>query len=132
VIVVDTSALVAIFLRQPGFERLLRRLSESPSALLPVSCYIEFALLHRIGNHRMGWINELLGRTPLSLTPHTPEHASLAATAAMIYGKGSGHPAQLDFGDCMVYAVAKGLDLPLLFMGNDFSLTDLATALPRN
>lgn len=55
--------------------------------------------------------------------------AEIAAAGARRYGKGSGHPAQLNFGDCLVYAAAKYRDLPLLFVGNDFTHTDVTSAL---
>jgi len=51
--------------------------------------------------------------------------ARIADMAFLRYGKGQGHPAQLNFGDCAVYALAKSLDEPLLFVGNDFAQTDI-------
>jgi ribonuclease VapC len=56
--------------------------------------------------------------------------ADLAADAAERYGRGSRHPARLNFGDCLSYAVAKHLKAPLLFKGNDFTHTDIESALP--
>jgi ribonuclease VapC len=57
------------------------------------------------------------------------EAAKLAAGAARTYGKGSGHPAQLNFGDCLSYGVARARELPLLYVGNDFHHTDITAAL---
>lgn len=57
------------------------------------------------------------------------EHYRLAATAFARFGKGR-HPAALNFGDCLTYAVAKAANVPLLFQGNDFSRTDLVSAIP--
>jgi ribonuclease VapC len=59
----------------------------------------------------------------------TPRHAQIAIDAFATYGKGRRHKAGLNYGDCFVYALAKTMDLPLLFKGNDFSHTDLAPAL---
>ena len=57
-------------------------------------------------------------------------HLAIARTAFDVFGKGQGHPAQLNFGDCMSYAVAKAHGVPLLFKGDDFSKTDIAVAAP--
>jgi ribonuclease VapC len=129
VIVVDTSALVTMFLRDPGFEPYLRCVAESSSALIPVSCYLEFALLRRLGTGRREWIDRLIAESSISLAALEPQHGPIAADAASIYGKGSGHPAQLNFGDCLTYAIAKYRDLPVLHAGRDFVLTDIRSAL---
>ncbi len=128
-IVVDTSALVCIFLREPGFERFLQRVGEAESAFFPTPCYLEFTLLTRLGNDRRHWIDRLIENRTLTLAAFDPEHAPVAADAAAAYGKGSGHPAQLNFGDCMSYAIAKSRGLPLLYAGRDFQHTDIPSAL---
>ena len=64
----------------------------------------------------------------IELMPFTPEHAELAREARRIYGRGR-HPAKLNFGDCMVYGVAKAEGEPLLFKGKDFAQTDIEPAL---
>ena len=66
------------------------------------------------------------------IEPVTAEQARIARAAYRDFGKGSGHPAQLNFGDCFAYALATTAAEPLLFNGNDFSQTDLASALPRS
>lgn len=108
-ILVDASALVRMYLRQPGLEQLRSRVSASISAFVPVSRYAVFALLYRIGSDHMDRLDGQL--------------------AAPTFGKGSGHPAQLNFGDCLVYSAAKYRDLPLLFVGDDFRHTDVTPAL---
>ena len=65
----------------------------------------------------------------LIVADFTPEHAEAARDAYVRYGKGSGHPAQLNFGDCLVYGFAKVEGEPLLFKGDDFAQTDLVAAL---
>ena len=65
----------------------------------------------------------------LDLVAFEPVHARIAADVVATYGKGSGHPARLNFGDCMTYAVAKERGLPLLYVGNDFRHTDIPDAL---
>ena len=61
----------------------------------------------------------------LVIEPFTEEQAQTARQAYRDFGRGSGHPAKLNFGDCFAYALAKCVDEPLLFKGNDFSQTDL-------
>ncbi len=75
-------------------------------------------LLQRIG----------VGRE-IDLVDFTPSMADAAARAFRTFGKGRGHPAQLNFGDCMAYAVAKVHGAPLLYKGYDFSQTDIQSAL---
>jgi ribonuclease VapC len=129
-IVVDTSALVAIFAEEAGHEACRNRLLSSDVALLPVAAYVEFTLIRRLRGGTRAWLDDIITRGIIKLNALELVHAILAADAADRYGKGSGHPAQLNFGDCLVYAVAKYRDLPLLFIGNDFALTDLKAALP--
>jgi ribonuclease VapC len=62
--------------------------------------------------------------------PFDPAQAQIARDAYRDFGKGSGHPAQLNLGDCFSYALAAHLGEPLLFVGNDFSKTDIQAALP--
>lgn len=127
--IVDTSALVRVFLAEPGYEKFDRVIADRPLLLIPVSCFVEFGLLRRLGPRRIAWLNTLSKREAVSVVGIDPEQRELAMIAAQKYGKGSGHPAQLNFGDCLVYAVAKYRDLPLLFAGNDFTHTDITPAL---
>ncbi len=64
----------------------------------------------------------------LVIEPVTHEHVRIARGAFRRYGKGSGHPARLNYGDCFAYALARYLDEPLLFIGNDFAQTDIPQA----
>ncbi len=64
------------------------------------------------------------------IEPVTPEQVGLARIAFNRYGKGSGHPARLNFGDCFAYALARFRDEPLLYIGQDFAATDIESALP--
>lgn len=72
--------------------------------------------------------DRILERANLEIVAVTPEHANIARDAYRAYGKGSGHKAQLNFGDCFAYALAAQTGEPLLFKGNDFSETDITTA----
>jgi ribonuclease VapC len=72
---------------------------------------------------------ELMDSLRIETTPFTQTLADLAVDAFMRYGKGRSHPAKLNFGDCMAYALAKSLNAPLLYKGGDFALTDVKSAI---
>jgi len=130
-IAVDTSALVAIFKVEQNSEQLARLLSEATLVVVPASCLVEAALLRQVGRGFFDWVQERLEDDRFELGEISAPVAELATQAARTYGKGSGHPAQLNFGDCFSYAVAKYRDLPLLYAGDDFSRTPLRPALTR-
>jgi ribonuclease VapC len=73
-------------------------------------------------------LDDLLVQTEIEVEPVTREQAEIARAAYRDFGKGSGHPAGLNFGDCFAYALAKSTREPLLFKGDDFSRTDVAVA----
>lgn len=129
-IVIDTSALARMFLREAGYESIQRTVFASSTAQIPVCCVVEFTALRRLGESRIGWLNRLIDRENVVVVGVGPEHRQLATGAMLKYGRGSGHPAQLNFGDCLVYAVTRYRDLPLLFVGDDFGLTDVTPAIP--
>jgi ribonuclease VapC len=74
--------------------------------------------------------DELLREAQVAIEPVTEAQARIARLAYSDFGKGSGHPAKLDFGDCFAYALAQARREPLLFKGEDFSHTDVTHALP--
>lgn len=83
----------------------------------------------RYGSVGLDKTKALIARSQITITPFTESLAELAAQAFLKFGKGCGHPAQLNFGDCMAYALAKSLDAPLLYKGDDFAKTDIRSAL---
>ena len=85
-------------------------------------------VLRRFPSGRM-WLDGLLADYGIAVQGSDPRQARLAADAFERYGRGSGHPARLNFGDCLSYAAAAALDAPLLFKGGDFAQTDIASAL---
>ena len=129
-IVVDTSALVAIYRREPGGRQFYDVMGKDVDPIMPPSCLVEFVLLRRYGGDRRTWLDFLVRSQSIRIPEFTNEMANIAADAAERYGRGSGHPARLNFGDCLSYAVAKHLDAPLLFKGDDFRHTDIESALP--
>jgi ribonuclease VapC len=128
VIVVDTSALLAVVLSEPEGERCLAALRSEPELILSAGTAVE-AGITAIGKGVPEAMAELLRSLPLRVVPTSEAMVDLAVEAFRVYGKGR-HPAGLNYGDCFSYAAARHYDCPLLFIGNDFSRTDLRSALP--
>ncbi len=129
-IVIATSALAAIYLREPDAPLLVEKIGQSLERIVPATCVVEFLLLRRYGGDRRGWLDLLISSQEIRIEPFNQAMAVIAAEAAEKYGRGSGHPARLNFGDCLSYAVARHLNAPLLYKGGDFSKTDIESALP--
>lgn len=132
-IVLDTSAIVAIFRQEPEARRFAERIEADEQPLLSAANLLECSMVVRgakilPGEEAERWIDSFLEIGRVRVEPVTARHAAVARSAHRLFGKGSGHAAQLNYGDCFAYALAKTLDVPLLFKGNDFSETDLRTA----
>ena len=129
--IVDSSALVAILLREPGWHTMEAAILDADRALLPAAAYVETAI--RVDARRdlglSAALDTLVRSLGLEIAPLTADQAHLARAAFRRYGKGM-DPAGLNFGDCLVYALAKTTGEPLLFKGGDFGRTDLTPALP--
>ena len=127
--VLDSSAILAVLLAEPGHNRLLQRISEAPMVAVGAPTVVESAIVlsARIGRDARAELNEFLQEAEAEVIPFAAEHYNAAVDAFHRYGKGR-HPAALNFGDCLAYAVASLAGLPLLFVGNDFSKTDIARA----
>jgi ribonuclease VapC len=130
VIVVETSALIALLFAEPTAAAIAARISSSPNPVLPSSAYVEASFVYcgRNGAAGLQRLDELIADLGLEIIPFTPIHARAAADAFLRFGKGR-HPTGLNFGDCMSYAVAKVEGLPLLYVGADFAMTDVAGVL---
>lgn len=130
--IVDTSALVAIFADEPERSIFTALLMNSASTAISGGSWIEFGtvLVRRFGQSRpVEVLDRLIGTLQLSVEPVTPEQIDLAMKAYAIYGHGAKHKAALNFGDCFAYALAKARAEPLLFKGNDFSETDVTAVI---
>ena len=129
--VVDTSVVVAIFFREEGADALNRAIQSAVDPVISAASIVEIGvvLARRAGRGSEGDLWTFLASVHLRTEPVTFEQAKLALDAFARFGKGSGHPARLNFGDCFSYALAKALDRPLLFKGEDFRHTDLEPAL---
>ena len=128
--VIDSSALIALLLGEPETDAFVAAIAASSNRSISAPTYLETAIvMHaRSGPQAQEKLDRLLSELSAEIVPFTYEHALLALAAYRRYGKGSGHPAGLNFGDCFTYALAKLRDEPVLFKGNDFSHTDLQIA----
>ena len=122
----DTSAVLAVLYNEPDAP-IFVDLMESNDIVLPASVVVEAGILATARNMKsdLDWLIEWMMAT---IIPLNESIAQKAVTAYERYGKGR-HKASLNFGDCLVYATAKHLNLPLLFKGNDFIYTDLLSVL---
>lgn len=129
-IVVDTSALIAIAFDEPERAAFATAIRSASKALISAPAVVESKLVaHSRGGQRTVVLLDDLLRLPIfEVVP--PEAAEIAAAYAafVAFGKGSGHPAQLNFGDLFSYALAKVRGLPLLYKGDDFGHTDIRPA----
>jgi len=127
--IVDSSALVAILLKEPEALRLTTAIATTSSCRLPSSCFLEASMivLGRLEPDGLRDLDLYLARSRMEIVPFTESQARLAREAFRRFGKGR-HPAQLNFGDCMAYALARETGEELLFKGTDFGQTDIAVA----
>jgi ribonuclease VapC len=127
VIAVDTSALLAILLREPRGAACEAALVSAPRILISAGTLAEAALVAE-RRHMAAALDALLQRLAMTVVVVDEPEARRTAAAHAEWGRGI-HPAGLNFGDCFAYAVAKRHSCPLLFVGNDFALTDVVSAL---
>ncbi|HJU27986.1 MAG TPA: type II toxin-antitoxin system VapC family toxin [Candidatus Binataceae bacterium] len=131
--IVDASAVLAILKQERGAAALSQAIEESSDCRMSVVNFVEAAIvLDRDPDPVVGKRLDLFReRAVISLIPVDEAQARIAREAYRDFGKGSGHPAQLNFGDCFAYALARQTGEPLLFKGNDFSRTDLVSAIEQ-
>lgn len=127
--IVDSSALIAIIFQEPGYEVLGAKLAEAGSVGIgtPTLAETGIVLSARQGADASVTLGRLIQAFGLVIIPFGDEHWREAVAAYSRFGRGQ-HPAGLNFGDCMTYATARLSQQPLLFVGDDFSQTDLAIA----
>jgi ribonuclease VapC len=126
-VIVDTSALVAILRLEDDGRLYERAIEQSPVIRISAGTYLEVSIV--IDRARDPLISrrldEFLAEAAIVIEPVTPSQARIARDAYRDFGKGSGHKAGLNFGDCFAYALARDLNEPLLFKGDDFRHTDI-------
>jgi ribonuclease VapC len=125
-VIVDSSAIVAVLLRQPGYEPVLEQLARAtaPAAGAPTLAETGIVLAARLGVAGKTLLARFVQESGLVVVPFGDDHWGAAVDAFLRYGKGQ-HPAGLNFGDCLTYAVARLAGEPLLCLGDDFAKTDL-------
>ena len=128
---VDSSAIVAILTREDDADSLADRLDAARYPITSAIAIFEATLgicrkRHSSLEEAEGDLRQFLETAGVKVVSVTDHEASMALKAFARYGKGRGHPDQLNMGDCFAYAVAKSQDVPLLYKGDDFSKTDLA------
>lgn len=128
--ILDTSALLAILLREPEAAAFAKAIENADTVCISVAGYLEAAIfVDRHGDEvRRAMLDTFLEEFSIRLEPVTVQQIRLARQAFRAFGKGV-HPAGLNFGDCFTYALAKALREPVLFKGADFSRTDLVPAI---
>jgi ribonuclease VapC len=128
-VIVDTSALVAMLLREEGWEALRTAVADDEVVGIGAPSLLETVLVisGRAGRDRSEDVQRFVRDLGIVIIPFEEDHARAAAEAFARFGKGR-HRAALNFGDCMSYAVAKLAGQPLLCTGRDFAKTDLRLA----
>ena len=127
--ILDSSALVAIVMAEPGYRELLTKIRAAKSRGIGTPTLLEafLVLSHRLRGDASPLLLTLLAELDVERIPFTEEHSLAALSAFLKFGK-SRHRAALNFGDCAAYAVAKIAGEPLLFRGEDFVKTDIPAA----
>jgi ribonuclease VapC len=129
--IIDASAILAILRDEPEARSFAQQIANTGSRRVSAVNYVEAAVVidgsrNPIASRRF---DDLFREAQLVVEPVTETQARIAREAYRDFGKGSGHPAGLNFGDCFAYALAKATGEPLLFKGDDFTHTDLAPVL---
>jgi len=130
--IVDSSALIAILREEADAARFAEAIANSAICRMSAANYLEAAIVidgsgDPVASRRF---DNLVLMAGIKIEPVTEEQVKIARVAFSDFGKGSGHPARLNFGDCFAYALAKVSSEKLLFKGNDFRYTDLAQYFP--
>ena len=129
--IVDTSALIAILRDEPEAPACAKAIEAASGRRISAANFVEAAIVidasrDPVASRRF---EDLVREAQIVVEPVTEAQARIARDAYRDFGKGSGHPARLNFGDCFAYALARDTGEPLLFKGEDFVHTDVAPAL---
>jgi ribonuclease VapC len=130
--IVDTSAIIAILHNEPEADRCARAIESSAVRRISAANFVEIAVVidasrDPIASRRF---DEFIKEAQITIEPVTEAQGRIAREAYRDFGRGSGHPAKLNFGDCFAYALAKTTNETLLFKGADFTHTDIGPAKP--
>ena len=127
--ILDTSAVVSVLFEEDGYGRLVEAMDGAELVGIGAPTLVEASMV-MVGSfdlHGRAVLSRFLERNQVVVIGFEERHWKIAGEAFIRYGKGR-HPAALNYGDCMTYATAQVADAPLLFVGDDFSKTDVAVA----
>jgi ribonuclease VapC len=129
-VIIDTSAMLAILRDEAAAQTCAEAIERAGVRRMSAGSFLEAAIVidangDPVASRRL---DELLGVASIVIEPVSVEQARIGRAAYRDFGRGSGHPAQLNFGDCFAYALAKVTAEPILFIGLDFGQTDLTSA----
>lgn len=129
--IIDSSAILAILFGEPDAATYAEAIEKAAVRRISTANWLETAVRIDSGSGPIGSnaFDDFVREASLVIEPVTEDQARFARAAYRAYGKGSGHPAQLNFGDCFAYGLAKSTGEPVLFKGDDFSWTDIPSAL---
>lgn len=129
--IIDTSAIIAILRDEPGAQSFAEAIETTRNRRVSAANYVEAAAVIEGNRNPIAsrLFDDFFQEANFTIEPVTTEQARIAREAYRDFGKGSGHPAALNFGDCFAYALAKVMREPILFNGHDFTHTDLRPAL---
>jgi len=127
--IVDSSAIVAVLLREPGADAIIDKISSASAIGVGAPSLVEASIVlsAKLKYSARELVEEFLREIEAQIIPFQENHWPLALEAYMRFGRGR-HKAALNFGDCLSYAIARFANQPLLFKGDDFSKTDLVPA----
>lgn len=127
--IIDTSALLAILFDEQDAARYADAIAGADQRAISAANFLEAGIVidNQLGPAAGRQLDALLARAQVEVAPVTREQAEIARQAYLDYGKGR-HPERFNYGDCFAYALAKTANRPLLYKGDDFSRTDIASA----
>ncbi|HEY0330741.1 MAG TPA: type II toxin-antitoxin system VapC family toxin [Rhodopseudomonas sp.] len=132
-IVVDSSTVIAIFRQEQDASDFARRIADDDQPMMSAANLVETSIVLRglkdiPPAKAERWLDDFIAAAGIRIESVTAVQARFARSAHLRFGKGTGHRAALNYGDCFAYGLAKAMDAPLLCKGNDFPLTDIALA----
>jgi ribonuclease VapC len=129
-VIIDSSAIIAILHAEPDARRFATAIEAAESRKMSAANYVEVGIVidaqrNPIASRR---VDDAIAQARVQIVPVTEAQARIARDAYRDFGRESGHPARLNYGDCFAYALAKETGEPLLFKGDDFNKTDVEVA----
>ena len=130
--ILDSSAIIAVLTREPDAQTFADAIDVAEICNVSAATYLEAAIVIDAKREPFASrkFDDFFSKASVAIVPVDAAQARIAREAYRDFGRGSGHPARLNFGDCFAYALAKAADEPLLYKGKDFSHTDVKSALP--